>query len=112
MPKYIQGKSLLNLFKNDKLKIHPYVYSSAKGWFSIRDGRWKLIHSDISYELYDLINDPNEEHNLIEKEKTKFKELKEALENYEKEYDIFKEKEKETLTKEEEEILRSLGYLQ
>lgn len=36
IPDYVQGKSLLTLFKKNKFTLHPYVYTSQYNWDSIR----------------------------------------------------------------------------
>lgn len=111
IPHYIQGRSLLALFKNEKFNLHPYVYTSNYPKTSIRGETWKLIRKpNVSYGLYNLLNDPQEQYNLIYEEKDKFKELKQILEIYEKE--SAKEKEIEPLTDEQKKRLKSLGYLQ
>ena len=117
IPDYIQGKSLLTLFKKNKSDQHVYLYSSnfdpASNTASIRSESWKLIRkSNTIYELYNLIDDLQEQHNLINKEQDKFEELKRILEIYEKGSSPFKEKKNKLLTDKEKEILRSLGYLQ
>ena len=142
IPHYIQGRSLLALFKNEKFNLHPYVYTSDRSFASIRNETWKLIRKpnlfyrlcdlltinirgktwklireprklNFSYELYNLLKDPQEQYNLISKEKDKFKELKHVLETYKKEHaPFYKEKETEPLTDEQKEMLKSLGYLQ
>lgn len=112
IPLYIQGKSLLSLFKKDKFNLHPYVYISKEGESSIRSEDWKLIRRHDYYELYNYVKDPQEQYNLVNERKDKFKELKEVLEKYERESISFKEKQIKPLTNEQKEFLRSLGYLQ
>lgn len=119
IPHYIQGRSLSALFKKEKFNLHPYVYTSDYPRISIRGETWKLIRKpNFSYELYNLLNDPQEQHNLVSiislslsgKAPGKFKELKQILEIYEKE--PAKEKEIKPLTDKQKKRLKSLGYLQ
>jgi arylsulfatase A-like enzyme len=81
IPKEIQGKSMVPLFKNVNVSIrnsayyHFYEYPgehSVLKHFGIRTSRYKLIrfyeHKDF-WELYDLKNDPNEMKNLYGQKK-------------------------------------------
>ncbi len=47
----------------------PIIHHSAAGGFAIRDGRWKLImpHRKQSRELYDVVSDPSETQNVLDK---------------------------------------------
>jgi len=51
---------------------------------SIRSAKWKLIHNEYNdtKELYDLVNDPNEENNLIGKNSEIEKEFSKELSKY------------------------------
>lgn len=70
---HVDGLSLLPLLKQegkpdrDALYWHFPHYSAMCGVIRYQD--WKLIESleDGSVELYDLRNDPTEQHNLAEK---------------------------------------------
>ena len=77
IPDDIQGESLVPLLKGEhpdnwrqSLYYHFYEYPaehSVKRHYGIRTDRYKLIHfyHDIdAWELYDLLEDPNELHNL------------------------------------------------
>lgn len=78
IPDDIQGRSLLPLLKREKeigrwrdaIYYHFYEYPAehaVKRHYGIRTKRWKLIHfyHDIDvWELYDLVKDPHELHNL------------------------------------------------
>ena len=77
IPDDIQGESLVPLLKGEhpdnwrqSLYYHFYEYPaehSVKRHYGIRNDRYKLIHfyHDIdAWELYDLLEDPNELHNL------------------------------------------------
>ncbi|HKI89704.1 MAG TPA: sulfatase [Draconibacterium sp.] len=76
-PDYMQGTSLLPLFKgdtpNDWRKAIYYHYYEYPGWhavkrhYGIRTQRYKLIHFYYNidqWELYDLKTDPNEMHDV------------------------------------------------
>ena len=97
----IQGVSFLPALKGEKpeqwrdaLYYHFHEYPAehaVKRHYGIRDSRYKLIHfyNDIhSWELYDLINDPNEMNNLFGKPgmgevtMTMMKKLRDAQEQY------------------------------
>lgn len=77
IPADIQGVSLLPLLKGehpkhwrDALYYHYYEYPgthAVKRHYGVRDSRYKLMHfydNIDSWELYDLVNDPNETHNI------------------------------------------------
>ncbi len=101
VPADMQGQSLVKLFSDkdadwrDVIYYHYYEYPNehmVKRHYGIRTGRYKLIHfyNDIDkWELYDLVDDPNEMVNLYEHpsmqdliSKLK-KQLKEQQEQYE-----------------------------
>ncbi len=114
----IQGISLLPFIegkKNEDLSsyIESYFPRENYGWselVGLIDGEWKYIKAP-KEELYDLSQDPQEEKNLIQEER------KLALEKKDKLGEIIKNStspliaEKRTLTSEERERLRSLGYI-
>lgn len=78
VPDELQGKSLVPLFKDedaewrDAIYYHYYEYPNehmVKRHYGVRTGRYKLIHfyNDIdAWELYDLVDDPNEMVNLYD----------------------------------------------
>lgn len=81
IPKEIQGKSMMPLFKNQKASIRKAVYyhfyeypgeHSVLKHFGIRTSRYKLIrfydHKNF-WELYDLQSDPSEMKNLYGEKK-------------------------------------------
>ena len=101
VPADMQGESLVNLF-NDKeadwreaIYYHYYEFPNehmVKRHYGIRTGRYKLIHfyNDIDkWELYDLVDDPNEMVNLYDHPSMQDlisrlkKQLKELQEQYE-----------------------------
>lgn len=76
VPSEMQGESMVALFKEqdpnwrEAIYYHYYEYPNehmVKRHYGIRTGRYKLIHfyNDIDqWELYDLVDDPNEMKNL------------------------------------------------
>lgn len=68
------GISFLPLLegRNDQQQLHEHLYfgfMEQNGRQAVRKGPWKLIHLDIRsdaprYELYNLDNDPSEEHDV------------------------------------------------
>ncbi|TLX71936.1 sulfatase [Labilibacter sediminis] len=101
IPEDIQGESLVKLFNHDNPKWREAIYyhyyefpneHMVKRHYGIRTGRYKLIHfyNDIDqWELYDLVNDPNEMLNLCEQEDMQpvTVRLKQQLEQLQMEYD-------------------------
>jgi len=89
IPEDMQGKSLVPLFKNDnsnwrdELYYHYYEFPGihmVKRHYGIRTERYKLIHFyyDIDeWELYDLVNDPDELNNVYEL--SEYAEIREEL---------------------------------
>ena len=95
--------SLLPVFDNDDNTIYEReatVHHSINGSFAIRQDKYKLIFCPGSggwsfpkpgaddmtdlpkFQLYDLIQDPSEEHNLFESHPEKVKELKSLMASY------------------------------
>jgi arylsulfatase A-like enzyme len=68
----IDGSSIRELFTVDlKIREKPIPFRHI-GRAAIVDNNYKLISHDINkneFELYDLVKDPNESSNIIEKEK-------------------------------------------
>ncbi|MCB9258781.1 MAG: sulfatase [Ignavibacteriales bacterium] len=66
--KMTEGHSLKSLINNtNKDWSNPAISFYGKGNIAIRNNQYRLIqYEDHSIELYDLINDPNEWHNLAE----------------------------------------------
>ena len=83
VPKEIDGKSLLPLLENpdakwgdrnlffhvgrwgsDKADQSKYDKTPGKAGFAVRNGRYRLVNHE---ELYDILNDPGEAHNLSAK---------------------------------------------
>jgi arylsulfatase A-like enzyme len=79
----IQGENLLPLIRGDKKKrdnpILVQAYGGA-GW-SIIKNNWKLIHliKGRSYQLFELSKDPNEQHDLGQKNISKMTQLRKLL---------------------------------
>ncbi len=110
IPDYVQGKSLLSLFKKDKLDLHPYVYTSRFPQKTIRSENWKLIFNGSTYELYNIAKDSQEQYNLVNDEKEIFMEMKAVMEMYDRGSISSEERRARHLTEKQKEILRSLGY--
>ena len=60
---------------------YPHYYPTTAPVSAVREGRWKLLHyyEDERDELFDLMADPTESHDLAAIESTKAKELREKL---------------------------------
>ncbi len=116
-PSYMQGESLLAFIKPFKSYPRKYVlsfFTNPKDWIAIRAKDWKLIYNNANeLELYNLRDDPMEQHNLITKRPDKFRQLKQELDNFIKCSTPSNPPRKGSpLTEEAKEHLRSLGYAQ
>ena len=116
--KEMQGKSILPLMNNCEIEEHFTTYSwggsGAQGPVSLRTRQWTYImNRNGPDELYDRINDPKEQKNIIEKRPIIAQKLKEELEDF----IVLTSEGKSQVTEEvhiDEELkerLKSLGYL-
>ena len=106
---YIEGREKENL----PSYIESYFPRENFGWselIGLIDEGWKYIQAPKS-ELYNLREDPKEEKNLINREKKIASSMKEKLKRKIKKYTSELETEKKQLTLEEQDKLRSLGYI-
>lgn len=118
IPEEVQGVSLLPYMEGRKKEnLSTYMESvyprENYGWselVGLIDREWKYIQAPRS-ELYNLMQDPGEENNLFEKEKEVALRMKEALNRMVENYSSDIEAIKKQLTLDEQERLRSLGYL-
>lgn len=86
-------------------------FTVAGRFRAVIDGRWKLIwtpgHSEKEYELYDIETDPDETEDLFDRGRREAAKLMGLLEKWsDTSY------EPREMSKEDEELLRSLGYIQ
>lgn len=117
-PNSIQGTSLLPFLKGRQKKdlpvyIETYYPRDNFGWSELRgliDGPWKIILAPRP-ELYDLKNDPREENNLYQKKAAVSRELTEKFRKVVKESSRKTNAPRRTMTPEEEERLKALGYV-
>ena len=118
LPEEIQGISLLPFIEGKKKQdltsyIESYYPRENYGWselVGLIDGDWKYIKAP-EQELYNLKLDPREETNRIQDEEKVAQEKKEKLENIIADSVSPIVAKKKTLTEEERERLRSLGYI-
>jgi arylsulfatase A-like enzyme/Flp pilus assembly protein TadD len=118
VPGEVQGVSLLPYIggkeKRDlSVYIESYYPRENYGWselVGLIDGTWKYIQAP-KPELYNLSLDPREEKNLSQEENRVAQEKKEKLENMIKSSISPIVAQKKTLSSEESERLRSLGYI-
>lgn len=61
-----EGRSMAPLFKGKTIPQHEYMYWEHEGNQAIRKGNWKAVkdRDNKSWELFNLMNDRSEEHNL------------------------------------------------
>jgi arylsulfatase A-like enzyme/Tfp pilus assembly protein PilF len=118
VPGEVQGTSLLpfiNGKNTDDLSsyIETYFPRENYGWselVGLVDGDWKYIKAP-KEELYNLMADPEETNNAINKETKMATEMRAKLEEAIAKYSSGITAEKKKLTAEEKEKLRSLGYV-
>ena len=85
----IDGKSLLPLLKGSNAPVHEQLCWSYEHQWAIRQGKWKLSVSgpkkDSPPALYDLENDPKEEHDLAGNEPERVAKMQACWEKWRKE---------------------------
>jgi arylsulfatase A-like enzyme/Tfp pilus assembly protein PilF len=114
----VQGTSLLPFVEGRKdgdlpCYLETYYPQETFGWSELRgivDGDWKFIRAPRS-ELYDLKKDPKEEKDLAAREARTAALLNKKLEALIKAGTSKTEPGRRTLSREEEDRLRSLGYI-
>lgn len=115
-PYYMQGESLLSFIKPFRRYSKKYSFSFDHLWHTLRMDDWKLIYNGDSHtwELYNLRNDPREEYNLAGKNVAEFEKLKKIFEDFNYKYSssAVAIKSNITISKDDEETLKSLGYVQ
>ncbi len=88
IPSYAQGRSLKEFMVGKEVTkpLHDYIYGRTIYASSIRSKEWKLIllHEEAgTKELYHLISDPGEKHNLYKERKDVASELERELKKWE-----------------------------
>jgi arylsulfatase A-like enzyme len=114
----VQGTSLLPFIEGRKdgdlpCYLESYYPPETFGWselVGIIDGNWKFIRAPRS-ELYDLKRDPKEEKDLVAREARTASLLNKKLEALIKAGTSKAEAGRRTLSRDEEDRLRSLGYI-
>jgi len=118
----MQGRSILPLMNNCEIEEDFKTYSFGRKWYkpqkpfsmSLRTKEWTYIMNQRRLdELYNRINDPKEQNNIIEKRPLIAKKLKKELEDFIALTSKGKPQvaEKVDIDKELKERLKSLGYL-
>jgi arylsulfatase A-like enzyme/tetratricopeptide (TPR) repeat protein len=118
LPESLQGTSLIPYIERKRKDDLPsyvetyypkenYGWSELTGWI---DREWKFIQAP-KEELYNLKTDPSEETNLIYQERETAQQMKKNLSDLIKDHSVETGTGRRTLTSEEEERLRALGYV-
>ena len=118
VPKTVQGVSLLTRIAgrtNADLTAYLETYYPFEnfGWSEMKgitDGRWKLIQAPRP-ELYDLENDPHEGNDLFVKAPSQSRKMMQELQDIVRNSTRTAPSPKRPLSAEDQERLRSLGYL-
>ncbi|MFA5117383.1 MAG: sulfatase [Candidatus Omnitrophota bacterium] len=139
----MEGKSMWESVPEESVRSYSYAFSNVEdGLLSVRTREWKLIHvgreainasqgfrSKVGdyykndYELYDLIKDPGEAHNLLNDpvlaapQQAIFLELKKVLDGFERDKRSYRRLPSSSaaapdLSREMKERLKSIGYAQ
>jgi arylsulfatase A-like enzyme/thioredoxin-like negative regulator of GroEL len=119
LPEALQGRSLVPLIEKESSPgfdsyAETYFPLLSNGWSplkSIRTQKYKYIEAPKA-ELYDLVQDPLESQNIINKNPGVARDMAERLKRFEEEYAAISEPGQKTLSFEEREKLRSLGYIE
>ncbi|HSR66774.1 MAG TPA: sulfatase-like hydrolase/transferase [Acidobacteriota bacterium] len=123
-PPHLQGRSRLRqAMGQDSGRLEPLYLESLTplnqfGWSDLRglvSGRYKLIEAPRP-ELYDLLQDPRERHNLFEQEGARGRRLQDALREFEARYAAARNEDASAdpqpeMDAELQERLRSIGYV-
>jgi len=112
--KEMQGRSLLPLMNNREIEKDFKTYTWAHSSMSLRTKKWTYImNHHRPDELFDRINDPKEQNNVIEKRPLIAQKLREELEDFIVLTSEGKPQvaEKVDIDEELKEQLKSLGYL-
>jgi len=118
-PEALHGSSLVPLIEKDSPEgfdsyAETYFPFLSNGWAplkSVRTQEYKYIAAP-KPELYDLLQDPKESKNILDGKPGVARELIAKLQKFEKQYASQKEPNRKTLSHEESEKLRSLGYVE
>lgn len=110
------GKSLVPLIMNGVKETGDYYYARASGnklTFSLRGDRFKYVHDDYKEEFFDLKADPDELHNIIDQHRALASLLRQkALVMIAVNSSLRNDQGRDVeLSKEDEDELRNLGYL-
>jgi len=114
----VQGTTLLPYASGRKSEdlpsyIETYMPREYYGWselLGLIEGDWKYIKAP-KPELYNLKTDPSEENNLYYEQERVASDLKGKLEDMREKLSSTGDASKKTLSREEQERLRSLGYI-
>jgi tetratricopeptide (TPR) repeat protein len=120
LPGQIQGENLLPLFFKEKGLENNFAYAETYyprfhyGWSeltSIQDEKFKLIVAP-ELELYDLINDPEEENNIVNMQAKEARRLKAVIDGFIEKWsrDAF-QVDYRSIDEETREKLTALGYI-
>lgn len=79
------GRSILPFLQNEESQVHPNEY--AMGWeilgrYGVRKGNWKAVHADTGWQVFDLVEDPAEQHDMSKARPDKLAELTVAWDRY------------------------------
>jgi arylsulfatase A-like enzyme/Flp pilus assembly protein TadD len=118
VPKTVQGISLLPWITGRQSAdlaayLETYYPFENFGWSELRgvtDGRWKFIQAPRP-ELFDLAGDPHEENNLFDKAPSQSREMMRKLREIVQSSSQTAQSPKRRMSAEDQERLRSLGYL-
>ncbi len=69
-PEGCRGTSLLPVVRGERADAHEFLYSRIQSYAALRDERHRFtleMSSGTPCELFDLVNDPNEAHNLVQR---------------------------------------------
>ena len=107
----VDGQSLLR--QSDPVAAQRRVlYCSHDTHMAVRGGGWKLVYDSGDAWLYDLANDPSEQTDVKASEPERFAELVQLLEKMQSCGQARQDNADTALTEDEQEMLRSLGYVE
>jgi arylsulfatase A-like enzyme len=77
--KKVDGVSLLPTLVNKEPMPERFVYWANNGWIAMQEGDWKMVKQRNGTELFNMLIDPKEQHDLSEIYPERFRKMQEQM---------------------------------